>query len=87
MLVQFDQAGIDTRPIRALSGESEFNEVSFSGATTPIDHVIGEVNGGWAVASTLLELERGEEVRHQPDSLPCRARPAHRDGHSSEPER
>ena len=66
LLVDMDQPGIEVRPITAMSGESEFNEVFFTAATTPADHVVGEVNGGWAVASTLLGLERGEEAAINP---------------------
>jgi alkylation response protein AidB-like acyl-CoA dehydrogenase len=66
LLVDMRQPGVEVRPIRALSGESEFNEVFFTGATTPLDHVVGDVDGGWAVASTLLGLERGEEAATNP---------------------
>jgi alkylation response protein AidB-like acyl-CoA dehydrogenase len=66
LLVPMDQAGIEVRPVRALSGESEFNEVFFSDAVTPADHVVGDVNGGWTVAGTLLGLERGEEAAINP---------------------
>jgi hypothetical protein len=66
LLVDMRQPGIEVRPIKALSGESEFNEVFFSGATTPADHVVGDVNCGWAVAATLLGLERGEEAAVNP---------------------
>ncbi len=66
LLVPLDQPGIDVRPIKALSGESEFNEVFFDGATTAADLVVGEIDGGWAVASTLLGLERGEEAATNP---------------------
>jgi alkylation response protein AidB-like acyl-CoA dehydrogenase len=66
LLVRLDQPGIEIRPIRAMSGEREFNEVFFNAATTPADHVVGEVDGGWAVASTLLGLERGEEAATNP---------------------
>jgi len=66
LLVDMCQPGVEVRPIRAMSGEREFNEVWFTGATTPADHVVGEVNGGWAVASTLLGLERGEEAATNP---------------------
>jgi alkylation response protein AidB-like acyl-CoA dehydrogenase len=45
-----------------LTGSSEFNEVFFTDARTPADHVVGEVNGGWAVAMTLLGYERGENA-------------------------
>lgn len=59
LLVPMDQAGIEVRPIREMTGEALFNEVFFSGARTAADHVVGEVNGGWAVANTLLGFERG----------------------------
>jgi alkylation response protein AidB-like acyl-CoA dehydrogenase len=65
-LLDLRQPGVDVRPIRALSGESEFNEVFFDGATAPADAVVGEVDGGWAVAATLLGLERGEEAATNP---------------------
>jgi alkylation response protein AidB-like acyl-CoA dehydrogenase len=66
LLVPMDQPGVEVRPIRALSGESEFNEVFFTDATTDAHHVVGEIGGGWAVAMTLLGLERGEEAATNP---------------------
>ena len=66
LLVELEQPGIEIRPIRALSGDSEFNEVFFRDALTPADHVVGEVHGGWAVATSLLGLERGEEAATNP---------------------
>ena len=66
LLVDMRQPGVEVRPIRAMSGESEFNEVFLSGATTPLDHVVGPVNEGWKVATTLLGLERGEEAATNP---------------------
>jgi hypothetical protein len=66
LLVELAQPGIEIRPIRAMSGESEFNEVFFQNAVTPAHHVVGEVHGGWAVATSLLGLERGEEAATNP---------------------
>jgi alkylation response protein AidB-like acyl-CoA dehydrogenase len=66
LLVDMRQPGVEVRPIRALSGESEFNEVFFSGATTPADRVVGGVDNGWAVATSLLGLERGDEAATNP---------------------
>ncbi|MDQ6697621.1 MAG: acyl-CoA dehydrogenase family protein [Actinomycetota bacterium] len=60
LLVPMDQPGIEVRPIAMLSGESEFNEVFFTDARCPKENVLGEVNGGWAVAMFLLGYERGE---------------------------
>ena len=55
-----DQPGVEVRPIKMITGDSEFNEVFFTDARCPKENVIGEVNGGWAVAMTLLGYERGE---------------------------
>jgi alkylation response protein AidB-like acyl-CoA dehydrogenase len=66
LLVDMRQPGVEVRPIRAMSGDSEFNEVFFTEATTPADHVVGDIDRGWAVASTLLGLERGEEAATNP---------------------
>ncbi len=59
LLVDMRQPGVEVRPIRMMSGDSEFNEVFFSDARCPKENVLGEVNGGWAVAMTLLGNERG----------------------------
>lgn len=66
MLVPMDQPGVDVRPIKMISGDSEFNEVFFTDATCPKENVVGEVNGGWAVAMTLLGFERGEAAATTP---------------------
>jgi alkylation response protein AidB-like acyl-CoA dehydrogenase len=60
LLCPMDQPGVEVRPIAMMSGESEFNEVFFTDARCPKENVVGEVNGGWAVAMTLLGYERGE---------------------------
>jgi hypothetical protein len=59
LLVPMDQPGVEVRPIRMMTGRSEFNETFFAGARTPKENVIGGVNAGWAVAMTLLGYERG----------------------------
>lgn len=88
LLVPMDQPGIDVRPIRMLSGESEFNEVFFTGARCAVGNVVGEVGGGWRVAMSLLGHERGQEAatshirfREELDRLVSLARTtgAHRD--------
>ncbi|MEV6956193.1 acyl-CoA dehydrogenase family protein [Streptomyces sp. NPDC051183] len=58
LLVRMDQPGrIDVRPIRQLSGTSEFNEVFFDGAVAA--EIVGGEGNGWSVAMGLLALERG----------------------------
>ncbi len=59
MLVDMRQPGVEVRPIRMMSGDSEFNEVFFTDARCAKTAIVGEVNGGWAVAMTLLGNERG----------------------------
>jgi alkylation response protein AidB-like acyl-CoA dehydrogenase len=65
ILVPMRQPGIDVRPIRQVTGTSEFNEVFFDGARARADHVVGEVNGGWAVAMATLAFERGASTLGQ----------------------
>lgn len=66
ILVDMRQPGIEVRPIKMISGESEFNEVFYTDAVAPKAEVIGGVNNGWAVAMTLLGFERGEAAAVSP---------------------
>jgi alkylation response protein AidB-like acyl-CoA dehydrogenase len=66
LLCSLDQPGIEVRPIRVLTGGAEFCEVFFTDARTSVDNVVGEVDGGWAVAMSLLGHERGEEAATNP---------------------
>ncbi len=66
LLVPMDQPGVEVRPIKMISGQAEFNEVFFSDAKCPKENVVGEVNGGWGVAMTLLGFERGEAAATTP---------------------
>ncbi len=59
LLVPMRQQGVTVRPIRQLTGTSEFNEVFFDGARTGADLVVGEVGDGWRVARATLAIERG----------------------------
>ncbi len=60
LLCDMRQPGVEVRPIKMISGESEFNEVFFTDARVPKENVVGGVHNGWAVAMTLLGYERGE---------------------------
>jgi alkylation response protein AidB-like acyl-CoA dehydrogenase len=59
LLVPMHQSGVEVRPIRQLTGTSEFNEVFFDGARTPSDCVVGGEGQGWRVAMGTLGFERG----------------------------
>jgi len=62
LLVDMRQPGVEVRPIKMISGESEFNEVFYTDAVCPVENVVGGVNDGWRVAMTLLGFERGESA-------------------------
>ncbi|MFE1879702.1 acyl-CoA dehydrogenase family protein [Streptomyces diastatochromogenes] len=60
LLVPMDQPGrIEVRPIRQMTGTSDFNEVFFDGARARVEHVVGGEGQGWQVAMSLLGFERG----------------------------
>jgi len=76
LLVPMKQPGVTVRPIRQLTGTSEFNEVFFDGARTPREMVVGGVGEGWRVAMATLAIERGVSTlgqqvgyRHELDAL------------------
>lgn len=50
--------GVDVRPLREITGTSDFNEVFFDGVRIPADNVLGGVDQGWKVATTSLVEER-----------------------------
>jgi alkylation response protein AidB-like acyl-CoA dehydrogenase len=56
--VDMDTPGIEVRPIEMINGEREFAEVFFDGAVVPADRMLGEADGGWAVAMSILPYER-----------------------------
>ena len=50
--------GTDVRPLRQMTGGSEFNEVFFDDARICDRHRVGDVNAGWLVFRTTLQSER-----------------------------
>jgi alkylation response protein AidB-like acyl-CoA dehydrogenase len=56
--VDMDTPGITVAPIEMINGVREFAEVFFDDVVVPADRVLGEVNGGWAVAMSILPFER-----------------------------
>ncbi len=57
-LMDMEQAGVSVRPLRQITGESEFNELFIDGARIPDENVLGGVGNGWKVALTTLMNER-----------------------------
>src|SRR3954452_14087434 len=56
--VDMDTPGITVAPLEMLNGVREFAEGYFDDVVVPADRVLGEVNGGWAVAMSILPFER-----------------------------
>jgi alkylation response protein AidB-like acyl-CoA dehydrogenase len=59
-LLDMRTPGIEVRPLKQATGGAEFNEVFLEEVRIPVGNVLGEVNGGWAVAMTTLTSERAD---------------------------
>jgi alkylation response protein AidB-like acyl-CoA dehydrogenase len=59
VIVDMDAPGVDVRPLRQLTGESEFSEIFLTDVRVPRENLLGEIGGGWQVAMTTLLHERG----------------------------
>jgi alkylation response protein AidB-like acyl-CoA dehydrogenase len=76
LLVDMKSPGIEVRPLRQMTGESEFTEVFFHDVKVPIEHVLGQQGDGWRVALGTLAHERATlgvvfqvQMRRQLDRL------------------
>lgn len=54
--------GIETKPIRKLTGEYGFTETFFTDARIPATCLVGEEGQGWKIAMQVLQFERGAEA-------------------------
>lgn len=50
--------GVEVRPIRQMTGDSEFCEVFLDAAPLAADDLLGPLHGGWTVATSVLADER-----------------------------
>ena len=57
-LMDMEQDAVEVRPLRQITGESEFNELFIDGARIPDGQVLGGEGNGWKVALTTLMNER-----------------------------
>lgn len=87
VLIDLKTPGLTIRPIKQITGESEFAEVFFEDVAVPLENVIGEIDQGWYVILTTLMHERssaflGEPMRYRNELnyLACKARKAARNG-------
>ena len=71
VVIDMEANGVEIRPLRQITGETEFNEVFLTDVFVPADHLVGGLHQGWAVANTTLAHERGtnfpfkEQVVHE----------------------
>ena len=57
-LMDMEQDAVQVRPLRQITGESEFNELFIEEARIPHENIVGAEGEGWAVAITTLMHER-----------------------------
>jgi alkylation response protein AidB-like acyl-CoA dehydrogenase len=58
MIIDMKAPGVEVRPLRQITGGSEFNEVFFNDVFVADEDVVGEPNAGWTVARATLGNER-----------------------------
>ena len=58
MVIDMHAPGVEVRPLRQVTGGSDFNEVFFSDVFVPDDDVVGAPDAGWTVARATLGNER-----------------------------
>ncbi len=87
LLVDMHQPGVEARPLKQMTGESEFGEVFFTDALCPTTDVLGGEGNGWQTAMLLLSFERGSsaigqytEFRSQWEQVVEVAKQVERDG-------
>jgi len=62
-VVNMHAPGMTITPLKLIRGNSDFCQEFFDDLEVPADHVIGDVNDGWTVASTQLAAERAGMAR------------------------
>ncbi len=62
-IIDMRSEGVEVRPLRQVTDESEFNEVFFTDVFVPDDRVVGPANEGWRIANSTLTHERGVNPR------------------------
>ncbi|TXH14420.1 MAG: acyl-CoA dehydrogenase, partial [Gammaproteobacteria bacterium] len=58
LLIDMRTSGVETRPIKLISGFSPFCETFFTDVSVPKENLVGPLNGGWTVGKRLLQHER-----------------------------
>jgi alkylation response protein AidB-like acyl-CoA dehydrogenase len=59
LIIDMDTPGVEIRPLKQVSGSSEFAEVFFTDALVPAANLVGDLNDGWRITMGSLAHERG----------------------------
>ncbi len=59
LVLDMRSQGVSTRPLREITGTTDFNEVFLDDVRVPVENVIGAPGEGWRVAAASLVQERG----------------------------
>ena len=68
LMLEMDQPGVETRPIKLIAGASPFCETFFNDAQARKDDLLGALNDGWSVGKRLLQHERASQTGARPAS-------------------
>ena len=58
LLFDMESPGVETKPIKLISGSSPFCQTFFDDVKVPKTNLVGEPNRGWSIAKRLLQHER-----------------------------
>jgi alkylation response protein AidB-like acyl-CoA dehydrogenase len=61
-ILDMHSPGVEVRPLKQITGKSEFAEVFFTNARLPASNIIGREGQGWELAQTTLGFERGGDT-------------------------
>jgi alkylation response protein AidB-like acyl-CoA dehydrogenase len=59
LIMPMDTPGIEIRPLKTLTGVSEFNEMFLDEVRIPVENRVGAENDGWRVTMVTFSFERG----------------------------
>ena len=62
-MVALHAPGVEVRPLRQLTDESDFNEVFLEEVPVAGDQLVGDLHDGWRVSASTLSVDRGTNAR------------------------
>jgi alkylation response protein AidB-like acyl-CoA dehydrogenase len=58
LIIDMDTPGVEVRPLTHITRKADFAEVFLTDVIVPREHLVGELNGGWAITQGSLAHER-----------------------------